>query len=508
VLAECLNDFLFTALGVAEAQHLRAISRAEMLAFTDAGPKRSFRCCRRDANHHLGALRLLTHTALCQAMASLHTHDAFREAKEFREQLSSDRRRLIFLFGAGTSMAVGIEGIAALTQSVRGKLSSGSAAHYNRLLSELGDTGTVEDVLNVVRLCRELLTGDNTATARGLTGDAAGLLDREICKAIYDRISVEPPGGFDPYVAFATWVRSITRAYPIEVFTTNYDVLIERGLERTETPHFDGFVGSYEPYFSAASVEAELGRGNDDHCAPAAWVRVWKMHGSIGWRMGADGVGKPRIIRSRFGTPDANEEYLVYPSRQKYADSRKQPYVAYHDRLRRVLSAGEVLLVTVGYSFGDQHINEILFEALRANNRLAVTALIYSDLSQTTEKNLLEPTLGARNLTVYAADAASVGGVKGSWSPPPAAAADWPFWDFATHSFTLGNFRKFAEYLRIFLSSRAEHHEPSRPVHVMSTSHTIGIASSSGGETESATTVPASAAILPTGTQHTTTAAT
>ena len=388
-------------------------------------------------------------------MSPPHQHNALQEAKEMREQLSSDKRRLAFLFGAGTSMAVGIDGIQALTQFVGESLSPDLAPHYQRLLGEFGGSGTVEYILDIVRLCRELLTNSPTETARGLTITQATDLDQQICKAIYDRVSIEPPKGFAPYSVFAGWVRSIARAYPVEVFTTNYDVLIERGLEAAETPHFDGFIGSYEPQFSAASVEAESARGSEGIRAPASWVRVWKLHGSIGWRVRLDENARPRIVRASQKAPTPGEEFLIYPSRQKYSDSRKQPYIAYHDRLRRFLTAGEALLVTVGYSFADQHINEIVFEGLRANNRLAVTALVFGELSAM-EQNLLTPTVGSRNLTVYAANAASVGGVRAGWARPPTPAmiGGWPFWDSDQSHFTLGSFTHFAEYLRTFLGVR------------------------------------------------------
>lgn len=385
------------------------------------------------------------------------TYNAFTEACELREQLSSDKRRVAFLFGAGTSQAVGIDGIAPLTESIRTKLSGDLKSHYERFLAELGAGASVETVLDRVRLCRELLADDAVERARGITGVEATALDQAICRAIYDRVSIEPPNGIQPHVSFAAWARSIPRSHPVEVFTTNYDVLIERGLEDAEAPHFDGFVGSYQPYFSGASVEAEVGSSNDGVCPPRSWVRVWKLHGSIGWRIRSETSGTPRVVRVSGTAPIDGDELLIYPSRQKYADSRKQPYIAYHDRLRRFLRSGEALLVTAGYAFGDQHINEIIFEGLRANNRLAVTALMYDSLSAETKRQLLQPTAGCLNLTMYAADCASVAGVLGSWSSPgsaPKSYEHWPFWDESTQSFTLGNFTAFAHYLRIFLGVR------------------------------------------------------
>jgi hypothetical protein len=378
------------------------------------------------------------------------TFSPLQEAREFREQLSSGRRRTGFLFGAGTSQAVGLDGIAQLTTNVGNELSGEMQKLYEHLLTEVGPTGHVEHVLNTVRLYRELL-GDTEKEARGITGMAAAALDRSICKGILTRVSISPSKGYQPHLDFATWVRSIDRVKPVEIFTLNYDLLIEQALEQTLTPHFDGFIGSVEPHFVAASVDGE----SDFDGPPASWVRVWKLHGSIGWRLSGEGKNS-RIIRVPQKQTSDSEDLLIYPSREKYNSSRRQPYVTYQDRLRRFLLSGEALLVVAGYSFGDQHINEIIFEGLRTNNRLSVTALLYGDLNNEIEKNLLIPCDGYRNLTVYCGDQPTIAGVTGSWSDPgspPPLYDQWPFWNEATEKFTLGDFSSFAEYLRVFLGA-------------------------------------------------------
>jgi hypothetical protein len=380
------------------------------------------------------------------------TFNSLQEAREFREQLSSARRRTGFLFGAGTSQAVGLDGIAQLTTNVRSGLDADLVDHYDQLLADAGPKGHVEHVLNIVRLYRELL-GDSDQEARGLSGAAAAKLDQSVCKQILSRVSLAPSKNLQPHIDFANWVRSIDRTTPVEIFTTNYDLLIERALEHTMTPHFDGFIGTYEPHFVPASVDSDSDFPNSGAVPPASWVRVWKLHGSVGWRLSGDGKDH-RIIRVPQRVAQDGEDLLIYPSREKYDNSRRQPYVTYHDRLRRFLLGGEALLVVAGYSFGDQHINEIIFEGLRTNNRLSVTVLLYGDLNNDITTNLLSPCDGYRNLTVYCADKPTISGVTGSWeSPgdPPPEYGSWPFWNQQTEKFTLGDFASFAEYLRVFL---------------------------------------------------------
>lgn len=384
--------------------------------------------------------------------------DPLREANELREQLASDKRRIAFLFGAGTSQAVGLQGMATLTNSVRDGLGDKDKAQYDRLLKEGGSDANVEQILDKVRLCRELIGKSTDYEAGGFKGQAAADIDRAICRTIFKLVSTDPPKGLEPQVRFANWVRFIRRDWPIEIFTTNYDLLIERGLEATETPHFDGFVGSVTPYFSNVTVEADTGKPYEMTYPPRSWVRVWKLHGSLGWRAVQDPTTKTlRIIRTYGTPPTADDELLIFPTRQKYSDSRKLPFVAYHDRLRKLLSSGEALLIVAGYSFGDEHINEILFEALRNNPRLAVAALMYDKLSAPgASTQLIEVARGLRNLSVYGPDQACIAGVLANWASPNKLPAPpltkWPFWDDAGKVFTLGSFSTFTEFLSVFFA--------------------------------------------------------
>ena len=62
-----------------------------------------------------------------------------------------------------------------------------------------------------------------------------------------------------------------------EIYTTNYDMLFEMALEANYTPYFDGFTGSYEPFFSPESIET-FPREED---FTSRWIRLWKIHGSL-----------------------------------------------------------------------------------------------------------------------------------------------------------------------------------------------------------------------------------
>jgi len=117
-----------------------------------------------------------------------------------------------------------------------------------------------------------------------------------------------------PHRKFAQWLVKTSRQNPVEIFTVNYDVLIEHALEAERIPTFDGFVGSFRPFFYPDSLRRT-------ESAPGAnWTRLWKMHGSVTWRRVEQG-GRFRVVR---GEPDPAGE-MIYPSFQKYDESRQQP---------------------------------------------------------------------------------------------------------------------------------------------------------------------------------------
>ncbi|WP_155767713.1 hypothetical protein [Neomoorella thermoacetica] len=103
-------------------------------------------------------------------MDNLTLYDPYREAIQFREQLSSHSRRLGFFFGAGTSMAVGLDGIVSLTEKIEKMIGKELRSPYKVILDELGESGNVEGVLNRVRVYRELLNDDPSKIFNGISG--------------------------------------------------------------------------------------------------------------------------------------------------------------------------------------------------------------------------------------------------------------------------------------------------------------------------------------------------
>lgn len=386
--------------------------------------------------------------------------DVVKEIKELKNQLAYSKN-IGFFFGAGTSCALKIPNIAMLTAGIEKNLKADNLKNFkiirDNLKVTLGREVNIEEILNHIRRIREITNEKSDQDFIKVTGEAAKNLDKEICNQIYNIIE-EAEGKADltnPKKFFA-WLNILNHEYSKEVFTTNYDLIIEKSLEQSQIPYFDGFVGSYEPFFWQESIEQATGKTD----MTRNWIRLWKIHGSLSWFWKEDKKdNSQKIIRvGKFdNATTTDKELVIYPSKEKYDSSRKQPFIAYFDRLKNFLSSGELLFIFTGFSFSDQHINEIIFNCLRQNNRLFCIVLCYTD---TEVENLHKLTKSSyMNLNVFGPKKAIVNGTLSDWAFDKTTLKDTEkfdtYWDEAKGELKLGDFNELVNFL-ITYSGKAE----------------------------------------------------
>ncbi|MDO9228623.1 MAG: SIR2 family protein [Syntrophales bacterium] len=368
-------------------------------------------------------------------------HDAAQQARYLRQILEDNKLRIGCFLGAGCPLgiydAVGeksivlIPAVVELTERVAAGLEAGDKAGgdtsafkkaWDSLCGECkpldGTDPTVEDVLTELRT---LANRRGNAEVLGLTKKSLNDLDVKICTLIVEEMTKSLPEHRTSYNRFASWIGGRQGIFPVEIFTPNYDLLFEQAFEQHPLPHFDGFVGSREPWFDLASIEHDA--------IPDRWARLWKLHGSINWEKIEDmvnGVSLTRIVRvARKATAG---KVMIHPSHLKYDQSRRMPYLAMLDRLRAFFRGDTVKkswtdkkeedaprLVVCGYSFLDDHLNEVLLDGLRGNRNAHCFALMYSKLSD--HPRVIEYAEKQANLTVLAQDGAVVGNRVGLYRP-------------------------------------------------------------------------------------------
>ncbi|WP_281983262.1 SIR2 family protein [Azonexus hydrophilus] len=390
-------------------------------------------------------------------------HCPYRQSTLLQQALAPDKMRIAFLLGAGCPVSVRIPdsaGTKPLIQDIRGlteivkneliqsaKHQGNFAALMQRFIGGSPKNPTLEDILTHIRALQDVV---REGAIDGLDIAALRALDAEICDITTREVGVPLPESITPYHQLATWIRGIHRAHPIEVFTPNYDLLIEQALEAYKVPYFDGFIGAKQAFFDLTSMENES--------LPPRWARLWKVHGSVNWWR----TSNDEVVRreGRF----AGDRQMIYPSHLKYDQSRRMPYLAMLDRLRAFLGRGQAVLVTCGYSFADQHLNEVILHGLRSNPNAICFGLLYGPRSGYADA--LTRARAHPNLSLLAADGAVLGTIERDWRSEEQ--ADHPFHETCVVSkdvaedsgsaskkcqFQLGDFK----YLGDFLAQQLSH---------------------------------------------------
>ncbi len=369
-------------------------------------------------------------------------HDTAQQASNLRLVLQDDKQRIGFFLGAGCPLGIydaagtSSMGLIAAVIELTKRIAQGLEAidkapkaksmlkkHWDSLCEDCkadgGKEPTVEDVLTELRA---LANRRGKQEVAGMKKDDLITLDAQICSLITDQMRKTLPEHRCSYNRFASWIGGVHRASPIEVFTPNYDLLFEQAFEQNPLPHFDGFVGSREPWFDLASIEHDT--------IPSRWTRLWKLHGSINWERIEETVDGAKVTRTvRVTREAAAGKVMIFPSHLKYDQSRRMPYLAMLDRLKAFFHGNFAKnrvatgkpeddaprLIVCGYSFLDEHLNEVLLDGLRGNRSAQCFALMHSNLEH--NQTVVKYAEKQGNLTVLAKDGAVIGTRVGQYRP-------------------------------------------------------------------------------------------
>jgi hypothetical protein len=146
----------------------------------------------------------------------------------------------------------------------------------------------------------------------------------------------------------------------LPVFTTNYDLAIEKAYELVGGNRFnlvDGFSRGKKviPQWSRSAYE--------DYEPTERDVIFFKLHGSVDWVRTP--TGRIQRVESRQRDPGGMKTEIVYPSRLK-REIHEEPYRTNYDYLLACLLYAKVCAV-IGFSFRDQEIVDEFRQAMEIN---------------------------------------------------------------------------------------------------------------------------------------------
>jgi len=150
----------------------------------------------------------------------------------------------------------------------------------------------------------------------------------------------------------------------IDVFTTNYDNVIELYAKKNGVRAYDGYREQTAGYYAF---------DNDYYVTSLTSLRLYKLHGTVTCAKLKSGEIErlpliprrgPLVISGQKAFPD-----LIYPGMHRYL--AKEPQLELLNLLKQSLLSSKICIV-VGYSFRDPNVGQIFTDACRKNNSLKV----------------------------------------------------------------------------------------------------------------------------------------
>jgi len=167
----------------------------------------------------------------------------------------------------------------------------------------------------------------------------------------------------------------------VNIFTLNYDLLIEKSAEELGIIVNNGFSGFHNRVFmpSTFHLGLHINQSGGDRLY-AKGINLYKLHGSISWKFD----NKPP-----YGIIEQQKDYnnvtfkdipdcIIYPVQSKKRYSLDLPYSEMFRQFIEVLNRPNSTLIVMGYSFLDEHVNDIITNSL-ANPDFNLVVFTYQE---------------------------------------------------------------------------------------------------------------------------------
>lgn len=276
-----------------------------------------------------------------------------------------------FLFGAGTSLEAGYPMMPQLTREVMGALNYGERSVLDEVLNRAAETYDDEKATPNIEQLSDLVIAHSTNSGEPRFSG----LESRLRELILERILAVATPNFDNHCRFLEALRKRAFGLPrsVWIFTTNYDLLFETAAAKVGVIIENGFSGTTERHFNPGQFKSVSGyvAGSRFTPANALTVKLLKLHGSISW---AEESSK-FYERHPAAIAPAARRVMVLPRRKKVMDTMTPPYDTLFSQANKALGGECKYLVSCGYSFGDEHINQQLLLPVMKANRCRLFAL-------------------------------------------------------------------------------------------------------------------------------------
>lgn len=222
--------------------------------------------------------------------------------------------------------------------------------------------------------------------------DKYELSENEIFRLIIANTSYEYDKNILKHATFINTVSHLVKSpSKLTIVTTNYDTLIEDAADEMGYTVMDGFTFSHRPYFDSDMFEWNLVKDieiikTNELEYKKNMINLLKLHGSLTWERDDKGIRRKE-------KNEVSKPIMIFPSSNKYMQSYQEPYFELFTKFQELLKRPNTLFITSGFSFADNHISQMIYQAVLHNKSLGVLITDY-EVNQNNEnwnkmKNLM-----------------------------------------------------------------------------------------------------------------------
>lgn len=280
------------------------------------------------------------------------------------------------LTGAGTSFHLGAPVIRNIPIELKAQCEQDITAYFGE-----GENPSYEDLFNCLqadRFIKEKKGEDVTAINESISKMQKWLFDN--CNTekteINEYYSEDTKLKSNRYHYHESFIKKLLQRpnnlKRVNLFTTNYDMAFDYALDNLGVHYINGFMGvhnrcfrpevyDYDLYYPGQSVTGKVHRAEKV-------MKYFKMHGSLSWLSTKPTANntygiKETPLNDDF-TPSIDNEIMIYPCASKKSFTLDLPYSELFRQFAQAINQPQSVLFCIGYSFYDEHINDIISQAL------------------------------------------------------------------------------------------------------------------------------------------------
>ena len=260
-----------------------------------------------------------------------------------------------FLFGNGCSVYAGSK--STLDFRIKDVIVNNEFEDIEDVLHSISNLG-MESQLNALITIRDYyqLTSDSKKASKvaKLIAQVKNILLNDFVNSIdYSKLSY--------HAMFLLKLRAFGCLSKVKIYTTNYDLAFEYMLDKLSIEYSNGFSGFVNRKFDPKALQnKEL-------------TELIKVHGSVNWFYDEyDNVIKefqPRFINNQV-VIDESKQVLIYPTSEKLYQTYNEPYSELMRNMLNNFESNRNVIIVLGYKYGDEHINDILYKAVANPNNI------------------------------------------------------------------------------------------------------------------------------------------